>query len=62
VSFTYDPKKTAQKFGKWFRHQKCMPNPRKVVPTFFQCGLFSKTQNRAKNVVFGGKLHFGKNR
>jgi hypothetical protein len=33
-----------------------------TVPTFFLWGLFSKTQNRAENAFFGGKLHFGKKR
>jgi hypothetical protein len=51
VSFTYNPQKTAPKFGKWFWHQKCMPNPKKVVPTFFQCFFFK----RKKQSVFWGK-------
>jgi hypothetical protein len=58
VIFRIKPKnKITHKFQKWFRHQKNMLIPNKVVQRIIDRGLFLKTP--FKNIffaIFGGKL------
>jgi hypothetical protein len=53
--------KFGQSFGKWLRHQKCMPNPKKGSLIFLIVGFLKKPQNRAKSAFLVENCTLAKN-